>query len=225
MLGTVINATAIVIASIAGILLGSRLNEELKESLISALGLAVILIGLSMALETQNVLVVIASMLIGTAIGEMIGIEKWLDKGANRIEARFEGSRFTDGFVSSTLLFCVGSLAIVGPIQEGLTGDTSILMAKSMLDGIAAMALSSTLGIGVLFSSVSVLIYQGFFTLLASSMSAYATEQIITEVTATGGLLITAIGIKLLQIRNLKIGNMLPAVFVAPILTPLLQGL
>ena len=216
MLGTLINAVTIVLASITGVIIGSRLKEEMRDALISALGLAVLLIGLSMALKTQNVLVVTASILIGTAAGEVIGIERWLEGCAMRVENRFKGSRFADGFVSSTLLFCVGSMAIVGPIQEGLTGDISILLAKSMLDGIAAIALASTLGIGVMFSSLSVLVYQGFFTVLASSLSSYATQQIVTEVTATGGLLITAIGLKLLRIRDLRVGNMLPAIFVTP---------
>jgi hypothetical protein len=126
MLGTVINATTIVVASLLGILLGSRLNEKLKEALINALGLAVLLIGLNMALKAENMLLVTASILVGTAIGEIIGIEKWLEKVSSRVERGFKGSKFADGFVSSTLLFCVGSMAVVGPIQEGLTGDISI---------------------------------------------------------------------------------------------------
>jgi len=216
MLGTIINSATIVLASVIGILLGSRLNDNLKEAIVSALGLAVLLIGMSMALKTENILVVTASILVGTAIGEIVGIERWLERGASHIESRFKGSKFADGFVSSTLLFCVGSMAIVGPIQEGLTGDISILLAKSMLDGIAAVALSSTLGIGVLFSSISVLVYQGFFTFLDASLSPYATQAIVTEVTATGGLLITAIGLKLLKLRDLRVGNMVPAIFVNP---------
>lgn len=223
MLGTIINAGAIIVASITGMLLGSRLDTKFREALVSALGLVVILIGLNMALETNNVLVVTASILLGTAIGEVIGIEKLLEKGALKVESKFRGSQFADGFVSSTLLFCVGSMAIVGPIQEGLTGDISILLAKSMLDGIAAIALASTLGIGVIFSSISVFIYQGLFTVLASSLSPYAAPEMVNEVTATGGLLITAIGIKLLELKNLRVGNMLPSIFISPIMFILLD--
>lgn len=218
MLGTIINATIIVIASLVGMLLGSRFNETLKNALIQALGLVVLLIGVSMALKTENVLILTASILLGTAIGETIKIENWLERMGARIERKFKGSKFAEGFVSSTLLFCVGSMAIVGPIQEGLTGDTTILLTKSMLDGVAAVALSSTLGIGVMFSSISVLVYQGFFTLLASFISPYMTQHVVAEITATGGLLIMAIGLKLLEIKNLKVGNMLPALIVAPLL-------
>jgi len=218
MLGTIINATIIVIASLVGILLGSRFNETLKNALIQALGLVVLLIGVSMALKTENVLILTASILLGTAIGETIKIENWLERMGARIERKFKGSKFAEGFVSSTLLFCVGSMAIVGPIQEGLTGDTTILLTKSMLDGVAAITLSSTLGIGVMFSSVSVLVYQGFFTLLASFISPYMTQHVVAEITATGGLLIMAIGLKLLEIKNLKVGNMLPSLLVAPLI-------
>ncbi len=218
MLGTIINAAVIVIASITGILLGSRFNETLKIALIQALGLVVLLIGVSMALKTENILILTASILLGTAIGETMKIENWLERAGARIERKFKGSKFAEGFVSSTLLFCVGSMAFVGSIQEGLTGDATILLTKSMLDGVAAIALSSTLGIGVMFSSISVLIYQGFFTLLASFISPYMTQHVVAEITATGGLLIMAIGLKLLEVKNLKVGNMLPALLVAPVL-------
>jgi hypothetical protein len=163
------------------------------------------------------------SILIGTAFGEIIGIERRLENFGLRVERRFEGSRFAEGFVTSTLLFCVGSMAIIGPIQEGLTGDYSILLTKSMLDGVAAIALSSTLGIGVLFSSISVFLYQGFFTIFAVLTSGMIPEEIVTEITATGGLLIMAIGLRLMEIIDMKPGNMLPSLIISPLALYILE--
>ncbi len=221
MIGTLVNAATIVVMSFVGLLIGSRLSERLKDKLMIALGLAVMLIGMSMALKMQNFLVVTASVVIGTAIGEVLGIEQKLENFGKRVEARFRGSKFAEGFVTSTLLYCVGSMAIVGPLQEGLTGDYSLLLAKSMLDGIASIFLASTLGIGVAFSSISVLIYQGSFTLLASLISPYMTDSVVRELTATGGLLVFAIGINLTGLKRIDVGNMLPALFIAPLLTHL----
>ncbi len=224
MIGTLINAAAIVAMSFLGILVGSKLREELKEKLMVALGLAVMLIGMNMALRMENFLVVTdflvvtASIVIGTACGEVMRIEAKLNAFGKRVESKFKGSRFAEGFVTATLLYCVGSMAIVGPIQEGLTGDYSILLAKSMLDGLASLFLASTLGIGVAFSSLSVLAYQGSFTLLASLISPYMAESVVNELTATGGLLVFAIGINLIGIKRIEVGNMLPALLFAPIL-------
>jgi hypothetical protein len=188
-----------------------------------ALGLVVVLIGLTMALKTEQIVLLTLSILIGTAFGEIIGIERRLENFGLRVERRFEGSRFAEGFVTSTLLFCVGSMAIIGPIQEGLTGDYSILLTKSMLDGVAAIALSSTLGIGVLFSSISVFLYQGFFTIFAVLTSGMIPEEIVTEITATGGLLIMAIGLRLMEIIDMKPGNMLPSLIISPLALYILE--
>ncbi|MCD6492936.1 MAG: DUF554 domain-containing protein [Archaeoglobaceae archaeon] len=219
MIGTIINSITIVFASLIGIFIGDRLNNRIRLALMQALGLVVAIIGIDMALKTQNILIVIASVLLGTAIGEVLGIEDWLNRVGSRFERKFSKSKFAEGFVTSTLLFCVGSMAIVGPIQEGLTGDTSILMAKSMLDGISSIALSSTLGIGVLFSSIAVFIYQGSITILSRFIEPFVNQTIVDELTATGGILIMAIAIKLLNLKDLRAGNMLPALFVAPIIT------
>jgi hypothetical protein len=218
MIGTVINAVTIVVMSFVGMAIGTKLKLEIKEKLMNALGLAVILIGLSMALKMENFLIVTASMVTGTAIGEITGIESYLERTGKRLEEKFKGSKIAEGFVTSTLLYCVGSMAIVGPIQEGLTGDYSILLAKSMLDGVASVFLASTMGVGVAFSSLSVLLYQGTFTFLASLISPYMTPHVINELTATGGLLIFAIGINLTGLRKIEVGNMLPALLIAPIL-------
>lgn len=219
MIGTIINSITIVFASLIGIFIGDRLNDRIRLALMQALGLVVAIIGIDMALKTQNILIVIASVLLGTAIGEVLGIEDWLNRVGSRLERKFSKSKFAEGFVTSTLLFCVGSMAIVGPIQEGLTGDTSILMAKSMLDGISSIALSSTLGIGVLFSSIAVFIYQGSITILSRFIEPFVNQTIVDELTATGGVLIMAIAIKLLNLKDLRAGNMLPALFVAQVIT------
>jgi hypothetical protein len=184
----------------------------------NVLGLPVILIGLKMAFETDNILIPTISIALGTVIGEFIGIERGLESIGERIERRVRRGRFTEGFVTATLIYCVGPMAILGPIQEGLTGDNSILLAKSMLDGVASIALASALGIGVAFSSLSVLLYQGFFSLLALQISSLMNEAMIHEFTATGGLLIVGIGINLLELRKLKVGNMLPALVIAPLI-------
>ena len=219
MIGTIINSITIVFASLIGIFIGDRLNDRIRLALMQALGLVVAIIGIDMALKTQNILIVIASVLLGTTIGEVLGIEDWLNRVGSRFERKFSKSKFAEGFVTSTLLFCVGSMAIVGPIQEGLTGDTSILMAKSMLDGISSIALASTLGIGVLFSSIAVFIYQGSITILSRFIEPFVNQTIVDELTATGGVLIMAIAIKLLNLKDLRAGNMLPALFVAPVIT------
>ncbi len=219
--GTLINAATIVVASIAGILAGSAISEEIRKSIMNVLGLPVLLIGITMALKTQNVLVPTISIVAGTIVGEVLGIERWLERLGDRVEKRFGKGKFSEGFVGATLLYCVGPMSILGPIQEGLTGDMSLLLAKSMLDGVASIALASALGIGVAFSALSVLLYQGFFAVLAVQISPYMTESVINEFTATGGLLIMGIGINLLELRKLRVGNMLPALVFAPLIAGL----
>lgn len=219
MFGTLVNSASVLVASIAGILIGERLNERLRGALMNVLGLPVILIGLQMAFKTENVLIPTLSIALGVIIGELLGIEDKLERAGRALEMRLKRGRFTEGFVTATLLYCVGPMAILGPIQEGLTGDSSILLAKSMLDGVASIVLASALGIGVAFSALSVLLYQGFFFLLAFQLSSLMSEAMINEFTATGGLLIVAIGINLLELRKLRVGNMLPALLIAPLAT------
>jgi len=215
--GTLINSIAILSASLIGTFFGSKMNERLRKSIMNVLGIPVIVIGISMALKTQNVLIPIISIVIGTAIGELIEIERRLKTLSSKFEMIGAG-KFSEGFVSGSLLFCIGPLAILGPIQEGLSGDTSILLAKSILDSVAAIALASVLGIGVAFSSISVFAYQSFFAVLASELGKFITEKVISELTSTGGMLIIGVGINLLEIGNLRVGNMLPALIFAPIL-------
>lgn len=215
--GTLINAAAIIVASLAGILVGSRIGEVVRKPIMNVLGVAVMLIGISMGLKTENVLIPTLSVVVGTIVGEIVGIERWLENFGDRVERRLGKGKFSEGFVGATLLYCIGPMAVLGPIQEGLTGDISVLLAKSMLDGIASLALASALGIGVAFSSISVILYQGFFALLASELSRVVTDSMINELTATGGLLIIGIGINLLELKKLRVGNMMPALVIAPL--------
>jgi hypothetical protein len=185
----------------------------------AALGLAVFLIGLQMALKSQHLLIVIGSLIGGGLVGEICGIEKRLENIGLDLQKRFSGSgTVAQAFVTASLIYCVGAMAIMGSIQDGLGEAPTILYAKSALDGIASVALTSTLGIGVVFSVVPLFLYQGAITLFAGFARAALTEPVILEMNAVGGLLITAIGLDLLGIRKLPVGNLLPAIFLAPIL-------
>ena len=223
MIGTAINALSIIAAGFVGAILGARIGEERKDEILRVLALAVLLIGIKMSLSTRNPVLVTGSIVLGTLAGEAMGIEGKLNSFALNMQRRFSSSNFAEGFVTSTLLFCVGSMAIIGPIQEGLTGDISILLAKSMLDGVAAFFLASVLGMGVVFSSISVVAYQGFFTLLASYISPYLSDVAITELTATGGLLIIAISMNLMGVVKFRVGNMLPSLLIAPAVAALMM--
>ena len=213
MLGTYVNTLAIIAGSLLGLALRGGIRRDVAASVMHAIGLAVVLIGLRGALETEALLLVIGSMAAGTYIGEMIRIEAWLEALGTRMGAMFRssGEGFAAGFVTASLVYCVGAMAIVGSLESGLAGDHQTLFAKSALDGISSIIFASSLGVGVLFSSLSVLLYQGGITLAAAYARQFLTPEVINETTAVGGLLIMAIGINLLEIKKLKIGNMLPA--------------
>lgn len=216
MLGTYVNTVAIIAGSLLGLLARGGIPKNIAASVMHAIGLAVILIGIQGALKTQALLVVIGSLAVGTLIGELLDIEMRLEGLGNRLGSlvRGSGEGFSAGFVTASLVYCVGAMAIVGSLESGLAGNHQTLYAKSALDGVASIIFASTLGIGVLFSSISVLIYQGAITLTASLAGRLLTPEVVNEMSAVGGLLILAIGINLLEVRKLKIGNMLPALFV-----------
>jgi uncharacterized protein len=215
-LGTFVNTGAIIVGSLIGLLFSGGIHHRYKHTVMQAIGLAVVLIGLSGALKSNQVLLVIFSLVIGSLIGEWLGIETWLENMGRWLEARFAkaGNGAAKGFVTASLVFCVGSMAIVGSLESGLAGNHQTLYAKSVLDGISSIVFASSLGIGVLISSVSVFAYQGFITLTASFMSRFLIPSVVNEMSAVGGLLIMAIGINLLEIQKLKVANMLPAIFV-----------
>ncbi len=232
MIGTLLNVATVIVGGFLGVLLGNRLPERLRQTVIAGLGLFTLAYGLSMFLKTQNALVVLGSLLVGIIIGEWLGIETGLKRLGAWIEARVqkggeEGgdtSRFVRGFLTASLVFCVGPMTILGSIQDGLTGNYELLAVKAVLDGFAALAFASSLGVGVLFSTVIILVYQGGITLLAAQVNALVTEPMMIEMTAVGGVILLAIAISsLLEIKPIRSGNFLPALVVAPLIVALLN--
>lgn len=215
MLGTIVNTLSIIAGSLIGLLFKGSIPEKYSQTVQHAIGLAVILIGIKSALKTDAILMVIISLALGSLLGELLRIEERLDQLGNWIGRRVskESDGIAKGFVSTSLLYCVGAMAIIGSMESGLTGNHQTLFAKSILDGIGSVLFASTLGVGVLFSSISVFLYQGFLTLTASSMKPLLLPGVVSQMSAVGGLLIVAIGIGLLEIKKIKIGNMLPAIF------------
>lgn len=222
MLGTIVNTVAILFGGLVGLLFGQAFPEKIKSTVIQGIGLAILLIGGSMALQTKNPLIIISSLVLGAIIGEWIDIElrllymgQWLER---KLTKNGQGSGFVKAFITTSLMYCVGAMAIMGSLESGLTGMHNILFAKSMLDGITALIFASTMGIGVLVSALPVFLYQGSITMAAGLLQGLLSSQVIAEMSATGGLLILGIGFNILGFREIKVGNLLPAVFiVAPI--------
>ena len=218
MKGTLVNAAAVLLGSGVGLALKQGIPEKYQNTLIHGMSLAVGVIGLQMALKTQNVLVVILGIAVGAVIGEALNIDSGLNKVGDWLANKLSNSDETGksnigrGFVTASLVYCIGAMAVVGSIQDGLTGDTRILYAKSLLDGIISIVFTSSMGVGVAFSSISVLIYQGLITLLAGFFSTVLSEKVVTELTATGGILIVGVSILMLELKNIKLANLLPAI-------------
>lgn len=217
MLGTLVNTVAVVVGAAVGLAVGPRLPERIKAILMQALGLAVVAIGLRMALKADHTLLAIACLLLGGVTGELLRIEQRLEGLAEtlRRKLRSNSGRFVEGFVTATLLYLTGAMTIVGSIQDGTLGDPSVLLIKSLLDGVASVALASSLGIGVMFSALPVLMVQGGITLLAAQLAFLSQPAVLDAVNATGGLLILGIGINLLEIGRIHVGNLLPALLYA----------
>jgi len=218
MLGTIVNTIAIITGGLTGLVFRGGIPDRYNETIMHAIGLAVVLVGLTGALKVDNILIVIFSMALGTLIGEFLQIESRLERLGKWFEDHLAGSENGDGgmakaFVTTSLIYCVGSMAIVGSLESGLSGNHQTLFAKSALDGIASVVFASTLGPGVLLSAIPVFIYQGAITVGASFMKQFLTPDVINQMSVVGGLLIMAIGINLLEIKKIKIGNMLPAIF------------
>jgi len=225
MTGTFINIGTILLGTLAGTLLGHRLPTQLQQRVLAGLGLCTVVLGVDNALEWRdtNVLYVIGGILLGGLAGEALKIEERLAALGDRFQKRFAGpghSTVAEGFFVASILFCVGALAVLGPIQEGLTGDYDTLGTKALLDGFAAVALASALGWGVGLSAISVLVYQGAITLGAGLLDDALAEgsEALAALTSAGGILIIGIGLKLLDIRDVKVGNFLPALVFAPAL-------
>ena len=225
MIAQVVNAAAIVIGALLGNRLRGGISERFRSILMQAMALAVMLIGITGAIKTTDALIVVVSLAIGALVGEGINIEKRLEQAGDALKSRVKGAEasFTQGFVSASLIFCVGAMAIVGSLDAGLRGEYSTILTKSLIDGITAAMLASTLGIGVIFSAVAVFVYQGAITLLAGLLQPLLTDAIITEMSAVGGLLIFAIGMNMQGITKVRVGNLLPAIFVPLAYIPLVN--
>ena len=225
MTGTFLNIGTVLIGGTIGLIFGARIPDKLKSTVIAGMGLFTAAMGLQMFLKTENPLIVLGSLLIGTLLGEWWRIEDGLQNLGKYLEQRFsktddDGSnKFVRGFLTASLLFCVGPMTILGSIQDGLTGDYNLLAVKSVLDGFAALAFTSTLGVGVMFSTVIILVYQGGISLLAAQLNAIVTTSMMNELTATGGVILVGLAISsLLEIKKIRVGNMLPGLLIAPLI-------
>jgi len=220
MLGTIVNTAAVIIGASIGLLIKKGIPKRIGDSLMRALGLCTIFIGISGAFKGEDTLVMIISMVLGTLIGEAVDIDKHVNSGVRKIEKRFtkKENNISQGFITSSLLFCIGSMTIVGAMNAGLLGDNTMLFTKSTLDFCSSIIFASTLGIGVLLSAGFVLVYQGGLTLLAIAAAPLLSTTVINEMTCVGSLVIIATGLNLLGITKLKLMNYLPAMFLPIIL-------
>ena len=231
MLGPLVNALSIVVCSLVGCFLLKKIPPRFEDHIKKASGLAVLFVGIRGALENQNMVLLIMSLLTGAVIGEIIDIDKWMKRFGDWAEkklgmgpkpqilsekpsAQNSNHGFSRGFVTSTILFCTGSMAIVGSIQSGLQGNHDTLFAKSILDGFLSLVFSASMGIGVAFSAVFVFIYQGTIVLASQTASAYLTPEIIREMSAAGSLVIAGIGLNFLTVKEIKVANLIPAIFI-----------
>jgi uncharacterized membrane protein YqgA involved in biofilm formation len=224
-LGTIVNVVAVLVGTAVGLRIGGRLPERLRTTVLDAIGLLTICVGVAGFLETRNAVFVVFALVIGTLLGELLDIEGRLDAVGERLKRRAsrEGDdRFVLGFVTASLTFCVGALTIVGSLRDGISGDNQLLIVKSALDGVVAVVYSAAFGWGVAFSALTVLVVQGGFTLLGVfAGDAFLTTRMVAELEATGGVLIAGIGLRLLELRPVRVASMLPALVVAPVLVAL----
>lgn len=225
MTGTLINVVAILLGGGLGVVLGDRFPEKVQKTVMSGLGLFCLLLGAMNFLDSENVLLVLFALLSGMLLGEWWKIEEGLEWIGSKLQKIFvknssaaSTAQFIEGFVVASLLFCVGPMAIMGSIQDGLTGDFTTLFVKSIMDAFAAMAFASTMGIGVLFSAAAVFVYQGTLTLLAGQAQTFITDAMMAELNAVGGVLLAGIAVSsLLSLRKIRMGSFLPALFLAPL--------
>lgn len=214
--GTIVNAAAIILGALVGLFFRKGMPERVRHTIMQGLGLAVLLIGFQMSMQSQQILVVVVSMVLGGLTGELLNIDGWLDRLGRWVDAKAGGTGEAGrAFVATSLIYCVGAMAIVGSIEDGINNNHQILFTKAALDGISAALFASTMGPGVAFSALPVFVYQGTITLLASSAKGFLGSAAVLEMSAAGGLLILGIGINILKIGEIKVGSFLPAVFYA----------
>lgn len=253
MTGTILNIATVIVGSCLGILVGARLPDRIRQTVMAGLGLFTASIGIKMVFSTGNSIIVLGSLLLGGLLGEWWRIEDvlrnlgaWLENATQRltnrettrvealesrttdqvVQADNRSTRFVRGFLTASLVFCIGPMTILGSIQDGLSGDYNLLAIKAVLDGFASLAFASTLGIGVMFSSLIILVYQGGISLLAAQLQSIISTPMMNEMTATGGVLLIGIAISsLLEIKPIRVGNFLPALAIAPIIVAILAAL
>jgi uncharacterized membrane protein YqgA involved in biofilm formation len=225
MLGTIVNSLAIAVGCIVGLFIKKGIPDRVSKTIMSGLGLCVLYIGIEGSLKGENTLITVICIAVGGLIGELIDIDKKINKLGDFLQEKFskgddQETSIAKGFVTTSLIYCVGAMAIVGALESGLTGNHQTLFTKALLDGISAIIFTTTLGIGVIFSSVAVLIYQGLITIGSAFLSTLLSDAVVTALTAVGSLLIIGIALNLLEITKIKVANLLPAVFL-----PILFGL
>lgn len=223
MIATLVNCGVIIVGCIVGLFIKGGIPERFNKIIMNGLALCAMFIGFSGALEGNNTIITIVSMAVGALIGELIDIDKWLNKLGETIQKKLDKgdgkeSRIAEGFVNASLLFCVGAMSIVGALQAGLAGNYDTIYAKTVLDGVSSVIFSASMGIGVIFSSVTVLLYQGGITLCASFLSGILSQAVIAEMTAVGSLMIVGLGLNLLEVTDIKIANLLPGILVPVVL-------
>ncbi len=225
MVGTFINMGAIVAGAAVGTVAGSKLPEKMRQTVLYGIGLVLLVIGVQMSMKTQNTLIVLGAILIGGVIGEALRLEDRVIRLGELLQqnlSRGPGNSIAEGFATASLVFCVGPMAILGPIADGLSGDYKLLSIKAVMDAFIAIAFSASLGWSVSLAALSIFAYQGGITLFAGILSSALTEPMITEMTATGGLVIMGVGIKLLQMQDLRLANFVPSIAVAPVIVGLI---
>jgi len=214
-IGSIVNALAVIVGSLVGLGFGAFLPERIKTIIFQVIGLFTLILGAKMALETHHFLVLLISLVVGAIIGETLHIEKGLERISDSLKKKFKSKNelFSEGLITAFLLYCIGSMTFVGAIEEGINGDRTLLYTKSLMDGITSILLASSLGSGVLISSIPLLIFQSVLTWGAFYFEAYLPAEIITELSAVGGILIIAISLNILNIQKIKVSNLLPSLF------------
>lgn len=220
MFGTLVNFVAVIVGSILGLIIHRNLSKRYVSLIFQIMGLITLVLGFKMALEGKQLLVIIFSLILGGLFGELIKLDEFINSLGDQVKklTKSKNDSFSEGLITAFLLFCVGSMTILGAIQEGMGGDPELLLIKSLMDGISSIALTVAFGIGVLFSAIPLLIFQGGLTLLASWVGEFIDPVVINEVTAAGGVILIGLGINLLEIKKIKIVNLLPAMLIVPLL-------
>lgn len=223
MIGTLVNFGAVIIGSTIGLIIHRNLPKRYVQLIFQIMGLFTLVLGFEMALEGQQLLIMIFSLILGGLLGEVLKIEDWINSLGDRVKrlTKSKSDTFSEGLITAFLLFCVGSMTIVGAIEEGMGGNPELLLIKSLMDGISSIALTVAFGIGVLFSAIPLLIFQGGLTFLASQAGEFIDPVVITEVTAVGGVILIGLGLNLLEIKKIKVVNLLPAMLIVPLLMEL----